>query len=97
MPTTITYQQLTDIAYEAGIDTDNIRVGYSGRGMFGKSCVAFDLDSNADLLDLGAALLTVGGTDLFDTFRSRASLDSMGYGIVIYFPGIGCDDAPDED
>jgi hypothetical protein len=88
----ITYSKLLDIAVEAGIDTDNnVRTDYSGRGMYGKKCVGFDLDSKSELLDLGAALQTEG---VLEDFTSRASFDAMGMGIVVYFPGITCDDAP---
>jgi len=91
----IDYTTLVDIAYEAGIDEDNIRTDYSGRGMYGKSCVGYDLDSKGDLLSLGAALQTEG---VLDDFINRASFDSMGMGIIVYFPGIKCEDGPaDED
>lgn len=92
----ITHQQLRGIAVEAGIDPDEgVRTDYSGRGMYGKVCVSFDLERAADLMSLGAAILTEGGPDLLDEFRDRARTDSMGLGIVAYFPGITCDDAPE--
>lgn len=90
----ITYNKLRDIATEAGIDTENVRTGYSGRGMNGKSCIGFDLDGRGDLLSLGAALQTEG---VLDDFIDRASFDGMGMGIIAYFPGITCSDAPAEE
>lgn len=90
----VSYQKLRDIAVEAGIDTENVRSDYSGRGMYGSKCVGFDLDSKGSLLSLGAALQTEG---VIDDFIDRASFDAMGMGIIVYFPGITCDDAPAKD
>jgi len=91
----IDYAKLTEIADDAGIDEDNVRTDYSGRGMYGRTCVGFDLDSKGDLLNLGASLQANG---LLDEFYSSASFDSMGLGIIVYFPGIKCEDGPkDED
>jgi hypothetical protein len=55
---------------------------YSGRGMFGVHCVGVNLDSSGELLSLGVALGKAGvdvGTPL---------LDSMGLGVVAYWPAI---------
>jgi len=56
----------------------NVR-SYSGRGMYGKSCVAVYVDDATDLLKIG---VTIGETyaDL------RAATDSMGRGMVVYWP-----------
>lgn len=87
----INYQKLEDIADEAGIEYDNISTDYSGRGMYGKDCIGFYLESNSQLLSLGAALQTEG---VLDDFVGRARLDSLGYGSIVYFPGITCEDGP---
>ncbi len=49
---------------------------YSGRMMFGKKCVAVNLDSYADTWEL--ALATV--------WMDRPKTDNMGIGIVAYWP-----------
>lgn len=55
---------------------------YSGRGMFGAQCVGVNLESQEDLVGIGAALGKAGlevGTPL---------LDSMGLGVVAYWPAV---------
>lgn len=52
---------------------------YSGRGMFGKECVAVNLDSSNELANVGAALAAEG-------VLSQPSIDGMGRGIVAYWP-----------
>lgn len=76
--------------------TDRETRSYSGRGMYGKSCLAFTVDSG-DLGEVVADLMQYvaekGDTDRFivdsisDAFRNMSS-DSMGMGSVYYFKRI---------
>lgn len=94
----IDYATLRGIAFEAGLDPDeSIRTDYSGRGMYGKQCVAFDLEAIADLFSLGGAVQAECGADVMADFAGRCRTDSMGMGMVAYFPGITCEDGPDDD
>lgn len=77
----LTAQRLID-AIEAGCQYDAL--SYSGRGMYGKRCVSVNLDNTADLLHLGALLGEELGVDSVPT----PSIDSMGRGIVVYWPSI---------
>jgi len=79
-------QQLFD---EAEIETRS----YSGRSMYGKECLAVDL--NKGLGDFIADVLyamqsQLGGEahdEIAEAFRGMAT-DSMGRGIIVYFPGV---------
>ena len=50
---------------------------YSGRGMFGKSCVGVTLRNDGELFQLGADV----GNDF-----GLPTTDSMGLGIIAYWP-----------
>lgn len=64
---------------------------YSGRFMYGAQCVAVDTDesgeplSYTDLLAMGANLALGCGDGVLDVF-ANTRLDSMGLGIVVYWP-----------
>ena len=49
---------------------------YSGRGMYGKDCVGVVVDSRAEALSLA------------DVLDLKPTLDSMGRGIVAYWPAL---------
>ena len=71
---------------------------YSGRGAFGKTCLAIDGD-RIDLLILGHTIGTsYDDVDPYDI--SGARQDSMGLGVVIYWPNIpfeATDETDEED
>jgi hypothetical protein len=68
-----------DTVYEALIDAGYSPRSYSGRGMYGESCVGLALESETDLLKVGAAL---GERLAQRSFRT----DSLGMGIIAYWP-----------
>jgi len=96
--TNISYDALVEIADRAGLLEDHlpedaIHTDYSGRGMSGRTCVGFRLDHDRQLLELGAAIEGVAGLGPF----GDATTDSLGRGIIVYFRGVSCDDAPGDD
>lgn len=60
----------------------SVRTGYSGRAMYGATCVGFVVSDDEDLLLLGAAL----GREGLDNLIRDARLDSMGRNTIVYFP-----------
>lgn len=86
MSTTITSQQLHDIADAMEIKESSIRANYSGRGMYGRTCVGFDLDTTGELFILGACAWQVLGIEA--TEWGSPSTDGMGRGIIAYFQGL---------
>jgi len=69
---------------------------YSGRGMFGQTCIGFvtDSDNPAKLMSkLFFFALDVLDKGEFEDFREvfediSVSSDSMGRGTIVYFPGL---------
>lgn len=59
---------------------------YSGRAMYGKSCVAVTVKNMSDALQLGVDLAFYLGRD--KSKEIRPSHDSMGLDMVLYFRNI---------
>lgn len=91
---------------QANVDTDNIRADYSGRGMYGETCFAITFDTINELgrflVELTASLaedtMCDEEPDVYDATETARKLavrmrtDSMGGGIVAYFPSITLED-----
>jgi hypothetical protein len=86
---------LEDLAFEV----EGTARTYSGRGMYGSQCAGITLDSESDLLQLGAAIAqTIEDEELQRLLISQASFDSMGLGIIVYWRSIEVDgELEDED
>lgn len=95
------FLELLDVAE---IDTDAFREkGYSGRGMYGRSCPGVDLDNFSGLvLLMVAAGRMAEARDLDDDqtgerfdaeeFARTVCTDSMGMGIIVYWPSLTLND-----
>jgi hypothetical protein len=70
-----------------GIDDEHKPFKYSGRGMYGKQCIAIRLDSNSDLWEFAVELAQA------EVFPGAPKTDSLGRGIVAYWPGIDWDES----
>ncbi len=73
---------------------------YSGRGMYGATCLAVTTDDG--LAEVVAhVVLNVDDENRHDVARAlrRMKTDSMGLGMVVYFPGVPFegDDSDDDD
>jgi hypothetical protein len=70
----------------------NVYRSYSGRGMYGRSCIGFTCSNRKELVACAAlvAAAVKGGFDPIDVVYTinRAAIDSMGRDVVVYFPGI---------
>jgi hypothetical protein len=92
-------KDLKEMIEAAGYDTRE----YSGRAMFGDSCLAFTLAQGTtelyafgDILNETAADL--GLCELLTKAMHNARVDSMGLGLVVYFPAFEyAEDDEDED
>jgi hypothetical protein len=62
---------------------------YSGRGMYGTHCVGIDVDTTGDVMKI-AAMLTESGVEVDEIIElgERMTTDSMGRGMIIYWPSI---------
>ncbi len=91
MELTISNELLEEISQEVD---GSFRTDYSGRGMYGKSCVGIVAHS---LLALGAAISRlVEDEELREELVSNSLTDSMGYDTIVYWPRVTSSDA-DED
>jgi hypothetical protein len=90
--TTIDYNALVEAAYAAGLDEEAIHTDYSGRGMFGDSCLGIAHETIGELLDLVLAL-DHAGEEL--DWLSGARQDSLGRAMITYFPRVTVTGAPD--
>lgn len=86
----ITKSDLLNVLWDSDIDMEEgPRWGYSGRGMYGKTCFGFV----GSMENYGAFLVTMAltleaGEDFAREFASRVATDSMGFETIFYFPGI---------
>ena len=81
---TLTPTELMTLLDAAGLTTRQ----YSGRGMDGKSCPAFTVDNDGDILAAGFEIAQAAPND-GDGIRAmlaNAKTGSMGNGTVVYFP-----------
>ena len=84
--------KVAEVASQDGWDSDGVKVrtGYSGRGMYGQTCVGFTLNGVSESV-LGMALAEVLGSATAKALASAASTDSMGRGIIVYYRGVTTD------
>ena len=86
--------------YATASDVD-FRSDYSGRGMYGKTCVGFVVQTPAvGLMSVGAALAEVLRSadeddvdyneklNLLHFMVTNACIDNMGMDMIVYFPGV---------
>jgi hypothetical protein len=96
----LTDDQLTvlrDACYDESLDGDEcIDLSYSGRGMYGKTCVGLRTDSVREAVAVLVKCATNygsdGGDELAEEMAARLTTDSMGMGVIVYFPGITWED-----
>ena len=89
------YQIVMDFCEAYGYEYRN---DYSGRGMYGATCVGFTCSNvNRALMEFGG-FVVVNGAGL-DDFIACLSTDSLGYGVIVYFTSIEdeSEDCEDED
>jgi hypothetical protein len=86
--------RLQEVIQGAGFETRD----YSGRGMYGKYCLGVDLDTTSGFIS------TVGryvrGEDDEDEIMRKLdsySSDSMGLGIIVYWPSVPYEGSEDDE
>ena len=72
-----TYEDLAEVIEEAGYDVEP----YSGRAMFGAECVSVQLESDAGLWNMAVDLARHTDEPI-----PAPRTDSLGFGIVAYWP-----------
>jgi len=70
----------------AGLEDEQLRESYSGRGMYGKICFGIAGDVG-DLAKFLLALARNGQDELADSLAYSLNTDGMGLKSIFYFPG----------
>lgn len=91
MSKTITKAMLQDVA--SGVN-GSARVHYSGRGMFGKTCVGVVVDYGAEM-ELSDAINDAGANKILK--KRGWKQDSMGLRTIIYWEDVQIADAGEDD
>ena len=68
-----------------------VRENYSGRSMYGTTCLGFVVSSQRTVMRLVACMTAVLGIDTTLDITRKASTDSMGRNMIVYFPGVTLD------
>jgi hypothetical protein len=91
----IGFDLLEELANEVQGEVD---AHYSGRAMFGSTCVGIVVDSERDLVALGVAIAElVEDDELKQLLVNSTRFDSMGRSLIAYWELISCEDAPDDE
>lgn len=92
---TISRRLVEDALSNANIHEFNIRDSYSGRAMYGGTCFGVDLETERDSYKFLVALTLLlvndddeQGEDNAWRLAECATTDSMGCGMILYFPGV---------
>lgn len=85
---------ITEFSNNEGI---SLQTDYSGRGMYGKTCIGFVCDDPFSIgMKLAKMLIEKGENELFENMVSRNSMDNMGRSIIIYFPSVSWNEEVDD-
>lgn len=98
--TTISRSDFEDALQDAGYES--LYEGYSGRGMFGATCIGVVTGSGPE--SVKRALLQAAErireedeadrddlADILEAMAGRMSWDNLGFDLVVYFPGFDLD------
>lgn len=85
---TITLEQAQDIVSAADLEYEDIYPEYSGRAMYGRTCVGFVVPNTGMLLNLGLAIGTVLDEYEAQAFMGGARTDNLGLDMIVYFPEV---------
>lgn len=90
--TDIELDTVTDLAYEADLDVDDVFPAYSGRGMYGEQCLGLvcNIGQFARFVQQVSRRVAEGDDELAELEAELPNVrtDSMGLGTIYYWPGI---------
>ncbi|WAB09251.1 hypothetical protein SEA_LITTLEMUNCHKIN_75 [Gordonia phage LittleMunchkin] len=103
----ITHDDIDTAASWADFDTEeDVRTDYSGRGMYGKTCIGYTGENPAAFIAaLVTAVMTREQNDTIDAVEliealgqiGRPGVDSMGLSTITYWPSLHLDPLQSED
>lgn len=98
MSRSLTNDQVNELRVEFGED---LRTGYSGRAMYGKTCIGYTGEDPV-IFTIKLAYLMAGGDISVDELIEEledlgaAHTDSMGRGTIYYWPHVQAEEGDDE-
>jgi hypothetical protein len=85
-------QVFLDTLYDTGLSPRS----YSGRGMYGKSCIGIETDEQTDVFTLGFIVgQALCGEDV--GHLPPCKTDSMGTDMIVYWPDLAWPESADEE
>jgi hypothetical protein len=89
------YSAVQDIADTAGLPDSAIYPAYSGRAMYGATCLGYEVSGDAQYLRLGAAIAAVLDPVDAEDVLADVRIDSLGLDSIVYFPDVSVESMPD--
>jgi hypothetical protein len=83
---TLDSDEMDDLEQAAADHGCDLRTDYDGRGMHGKTCIGLAADSVPDVVK-ALVQFAASDPDLASELLNSWSLDDMGKGVIVYFPG----------
>lgn len=97
---TVSASDLRDATFNLGGAADEVRIygDYSGRGMYGETCAAIVAPDESMIAQILVELARLDAASEIAVLLARQQrLDSMGRGVVAYYPGVDLDGEGDEE
>jgi hypothetical protein len=91
MKHTVTREQLDSLVSLLDLEDEDVREDYSGRGMYGDTCLGFVTDKSD--VRIGIAFAEVFGFDDAWDLSVNVRTDAMGRSSIVYFPGVKVEQA----
>lgn len=98
---TITTDQLDQLENQMDLDVaEEVRTDYSGRGMYGRTCLGYTGGAAMEFIaNVALLLLSPDDDDPWDLVQQLAEIgegrqDSMGIGRIVYWPSIAVETSP---
>lgn len=83
---------LQEALWEADLDDESLTLDYSGRGMYGATCIGITHNGDLNLARVALALERAGESALAEVIaEATPSQDSMGLGTITYFRGLNAE------
>lgn len=92
----LTREALDDILDACDVDEDVVRTDYSGRAMYGKTCLGFTFEGIDEFADFLIRVTQLAAEDeeceWSAAWFAGVVTDSMGKSTIFYFPGVSVED-----
>lgn len=88
MSTVLDRFDVVEALFAAGLDEDALRDDYSGRAMYGETCMGIVTGNVGQVLEFAVACAARAGSMDPQEWIGRACEDNMGRSMITYWPGV---------